>query len=494
MSKFNSSTRDNTKTKSYEGGTVFHKSLENEWFNALFSSLLQPQFYENSLNQQHRYIRLTNEMIDSYGPDFVGKAATFSRNELGMRSVSSLTAAILNSYYWDNKRKFYAYYFHRPDDVGEVFGAVNELGNKRSHGLVRGAGDYLSTLSDYKIAKYKMNHHEINMYDLINITHAHSDTISKFKNNKLENPDTWESKIVNESDPSKREAEWKRLVEERKLGYLALIRNLRKICTCKFVNRSWVEAYLGPQLTDRTKIEKSLVWPYQLYTAYKSIEDLDFDIVTRYLEDAFVISCSNVPVLEGNTLFVLDVSGSMENKISEGSVISIKEASAVYLASYALKSENSKKDSTRIVKFGNYFKYSDLSSSIVSPFKFVQEVSANDDCGYGTDFAPVLEHITKKSESYDRIILFSDMQVMGGSFYSYEQPKSVNQLFAEYKNKVSPKCKVYSFDLCNYPTQAMSKDTGITYVTSLNNYVFKLISLLESKKSLIDVINDYQIV
>lgn len=496
MSKFNEKTKSTQKTTSYEGGSVFKRSLEDSWFNALFSSFLQPQFYESSETQQSRYIELTEAMISKYGPDFVGKAAAFSRNELGMRSISELTAAILNKYYWDGKRKFYASYFHRPDDVGEVFGAVKMLGDKRSHALVRGAGDYLSTLNGYKLMKYRMNHHEKNMYDLINVTHAHSEAIDSFKNNELSAPDTWESKIVNEHDLEKVESEWKRLIEEKKLGYLALIRNLKTICKLSFVDRDWVSTYLGPQLIDETKIEKSLVWPYQIYTAYKSIQPLGVNFVVNYLESAYLTACNNVSKLPGNTLFVLDVSGSMGSSISERSTISIKEASAAYLVAYALMNAGKADSTFDIIKFGTTFNTFEIPSNLTSPFKVIELLSENDDCGYGTYISPVFEYLINDNKKYDRIILFSDMQVMNDVSYNYYKTykaKTSNSLVKKYKNGVSPECKIYSFDLGNYYNQLVSQDEDIRYITSLNNYVFKAISILESKKSLIDVINQYEI-
>lgn len=496
MSKFNEKTKSTQKTESYEGGSVFKRSLEDAWFNELFSSLLQPQFYESSETQQSRYIDLTESMIEKYGPKFVGKAAAFSRNELGMRSISELTAAILNKYYWDGKRNFYARYFHRPDDIGEVFGAVQKLGDKRSHALIRGAGDYLSTLNGYKLMKYRMIHHENNMYDLINVTHAHSEAIDNFKNNKLSAPDTWESKIVNEHDPKKVESEWKRLVEEKKLGYLALIRNLKTICKLSFVDRNWVSKYLGPQLVDEAKIEKSLVWPYQIYTAYKSIQPLGVNFVVNYLEHAYLTACNNVSKLPGSTLFVLDVSGSMDDPISEKSTISIKEASAAYLTAYALMNVGHSDSTFDIIKFGNTFTTFEISSNLTSPFKVIELLSENDDCGYGTNISPAFEYLINDNKKYDRIILFSDMQVMQGFSYHYyatRMARTANSLIKKYRNEVSPGCKIYSFDLGNYSNQLVSQDEDIKYITSLNNYVFKSISILESKNSLIDVINQYEI-
>ena len=156
MAKFNEKNKSE-KLTTYEGGKAYAKEPATDWLNFLFSSFLEDVYYESSEQQIDRFIDLTNKMGQMYGCDFVAKAANMARNEFGLRSVSQLTAAMLNSQNWDNKRQFFRDFCHRPDDVSEIFGAIDMLCEKRSHALVRGCGDYLSTLGEYQIDKYKMN-------------------------------------------------------------------------------------------------------------------------------------------------------------------------------------------------------------------------------------------------------------------------------------------------------------------------------------------------
>ena len=104
MSRFNAKTKTApVKTVSYEGGTLWEKKLEEEWVNFLFSSMLTGGFYESDDTQIARYLELTDAMLDKYGADFVAKAAVFSRNELGLRTISQLTAAKVNDTQFENK-------------------------------------------------------------------------------------------------------------------------------------------------------------------------------------------------------------------------------------------------------------------------------------------------------------------------------------------------------------------------------------------------------
>lgn len=484
MSKFNAKQTNSNKTTTYEGGDAFVKNLEDEWANFLLSCVLQDRFYESSSQQQDRYVELTKAMIDKYGANFVGKAAVFARNELGMRSISELTAAMLNQHQFEGKRDFYKKYFHRPDGVAEVFGAIDMLGGKRSHALVRGAADYLSGLDAYQIGKYKMSGKTYNMYDLINITHANSPAIDAYKKDVLETPDTWETKISGAENQEEKEAEWKRLVEEHKLGYMALIRNLRNILSCGFVNAQWAKEHLVPQITNEAAIKKSLIFPYRIYTAWKTIQNsLPLEIELA-LSDAFIISIGNMPKLEGNSLVVLDVSGSMDDRMSQHSNMRIKEVGAVYAAAMYLSGNN-----VDFVKFGNYAKWCGY-NKYTNVFKLINAMQENEDCGYGTDIVPVFESIEKH---YDRMFLISDMQVMNGRSYDWysSRSKSANEAFKDYKNKYG-NTHIYSFDLGNYHSQLTNtKGSDISYITALNDTVFKILEYEENGKSLIDVIKDY---
>lgn len=141
MSKFNKKSKSLT---TYEGASAVNKKLEDDWVNSLCSSFLCGKYYESGYNQTCRYANLTRQMIKQRGPEFVAIAADFSRNCLGMRSTSALTAALLNDSQWNGKRDFYRSFFHRPDDVAEVFAAVDNYHMKRSHALVEGAGTILA--------------------------------------------------------------------------------------------------------------------------------------------------------------------------------------------------------------------------------------------------------------------------------------------------------------------------------------------------------------
>lgn len=484
MSKFNAKSTP-AMAESYEGATLYEKSLEEEWVNFIFSSLMQDGFYESANEQMERYTDLTKRMIEKYGPVFAAKAACFSRNELGLRSISEYTAALLNDYQFGTKREFYKHYFRRPDGVAEVFAAIQSLGQKRSHALVRGAGDYLSSLGEYQISKYKMEGKEFNLFDLINITHAHSAAIDAYKKGTLGAADTWENRISNAGSKEKRDENWREMVENYKLGYLALIRNLNNIVEAA-PSIAWLERYVCPQVENREAIKRSLVFPYQIYTAYKYLNQAPMCIMAA-LDKAFRISVSNMPELEGASAIVLDVSDSMSRFISDKSYISIKEAGAVYAAAILHANPNS-----CFIKFGDRAKTMMVSFKS-NMFDLIDAMVDNGGCGFGTDIVPAMHLLEDTGKDFKRVFLISDMQVMAehrGSWwgnYSGSPVSAVNRYLADHADT-----HIYSFDLGNYHTQVASPDSGrITLMTALNEKVFDMIRLREQGTSLIDIINDY---
>lgn len=484
MAGFNKVKVRGPQAHSYEGGAVYEKSPVDEWMNMLFSSFMEDKFYESAADQRDRFIELTDKMADTYGYEFVAKAAVFARNILGMRSISQLVAAWLNSKHFENKRAFYRTFMHRPDDVAEIFAAIDYLGDKRSHALVRGAADYISTLKDSTLAKYKLGSREYNMYDLINLTHAHSKVIDQYKADVLASADTWEVNIAGASDKNERDQEWKRLVEEHKLGYMALIRNLNNILAVSNISNQWIKDILVPQIIDKSNIIHSLMFPYRFYTAYLNLK-IQNPYVMEALGEAFTIAAMhNAPQLESASAIILDVSGSMESRISSNSNITIKQVGACFAIALWLANPT-----CPIIKFGNRAKLVTNLSPIENPFILIGRLCANDNCGYGTEIVPAFELLHREiyDDTYKRIFIISDMQVMeDNSYYWYD-----NRLAVKNYHKYFGMKSCYSFDLGNYHTQILSPQDHIRYVTSLNDQVFKFIGLLESGINLVDYINSF---
>lgn len=484
MAKFNSRAAKGPTTTTYNGAPAYMLPDEVAWVNMLCSSFLANQTYESDDSQQERFVKMSKRMADKRGVYFLCRAAAFSRNELGIRSASCLLAAIVNGYQFDVKRQFFANFFKRPDDVAEVMCAISALGGTPSHAFMRGAADYLSGLSEYTLAKYKMDTREYNLRDLIRLTHANSPAIDRFMHEDIQPPATWEAAFNGSPTDEEKGEIWAGLVENRNLGYVALIRNLRNIVAYVKRDAKWFESELCPQITDANKITKSGIYPYQIYSAYKYAGQVGIPMcVATALELAFTVSIGNMPELEGSTLFALDVSGSMESAVSNKSSLTIKELCACYCAAGYIANKGAD-----FIKFGTDAKAASYNRAI-GAFSIIRRMAENDDCGFGTNIVPMWQKLDKH---YDRVIFFSDMQVMdasGGWRHSYKDPIDAKR---DYEGVFGP-TRLFSFDCAAYDKVGVDNPNSGSFwqFTALNDSAYKFISLIEGGGSIIDVIDAY---
>ena len=484
MANFNTKAREaQPNATSYEDGKVYNKNVVEDWINFLFASFLEDRCYEAGSQQMKRYLELTSDVAEELGNEFIAKASMFARNELGMRSIAQLTAAYLNNKQFADKRSYFRNFCHRPDDIPEVFAAIDTLNEKRSHAMVRGFGDYLSGLNSYQLMKYELLDRKYKMYDCINICHPTSPVIAAYKEGRLEEADTWENKIrKGNKSTEEKEQEWKRFVEENRLGYLALIRNLRNILNVEGLTQEWIDTYLIPLLTNEEAIRKSMVFPYQIYCAYKNLDVRNWQVVGA-LDKAFRTAIGNMPNLPGKTVIMLDVSGSMEDRMSKHSDMTIKEVGAVYAAALYVGSPNSE-----FIKFGSRAAFASY-NRLTNVFDIIREMQENDNCGYGTNIATAFKILEMDCE---RIFLISDMQTISTRSCGYydNDRKSSYDIYRNYCNHYG-KAKLYSFDLGNYKTQvANPNDPNVFLLTALNDKIFDFIELAEKSVNLVDYINE----
>lgn len=386
--------------------------------------------------------------------ELVAKTAVYARNVYGLRSISHVIAGdIANSVKGEAwVRRFINKVVRRPDDMSEIIAYYLKVhGKKLPNPLKRGIADAFGKFDEYQLAKYRGENKAVKLVDIVNLTHPfptekNKEALKKLVNGTLVSKDTWEvelseaGKNVDKKEKSledlKSEA-WDNLIKEEKLGYLALLRNLRNILeNCK----DDVVDLAIKQLTNKEKIKKSLVFPFQFTTAYKQIEDVDVDgakagDMLTAISDACEISLENVPVLEGKTLVALDCSGSMSGRPSE----------IASLFAAVLKKVNG--SNCDLLSFSDDAQYEKLNTkdTVITIANNMNFRSG------GTDFNKIFEVANKP---YDRIIILSDMQ----SWVGYNTPA---KYFNVYKAKYDCSPKVISFDLAGLGTLAFPEKADL---------------------------------
>ena len=176
-------------------------------------------------------------------PRFVAKAALYARTQAGLRSVTHLAAGeiaqAVKGASWT--APFFARVVHRPDDALEILAyQLNVYGRPVPNSLKKGLGAALARFDEYQLAKYRRDDAAISLVDAVNLVHPpHTEALRKLVNGTLAPAETWETKLTqagqaagDEDALAEAKADaWRELLASRKLGFFALLRNLRNILT-----------------------------------------------------------------------------------------------------------------------------------------------------------------------------------------------------------------------------------------------------------------------
>lgn len=418
------------------GGKAYTESKELQLVSLLLTSFGDNKAYANAESIFNRL----DVLIDGCDKLFCAKAIIYARRTFGMRTITHYAASVLAKYISGEQwaKTFFYEVVYRPDDITEIVACHLSRKQKLSNAMKKGLAAAFGKFDAYQLAKYRSDGSEVKLVDVVNLVHPvqtekNDGAIEKLVNGTLTSFDTWEAELSaagNDFDAKK--AAWNRLLSEKKLGYFALLRNLRNIIK---LNDDGLKSKALGALLDRCAIKKSLVLPFRFATAYKEMSKLDADAMSA-VSRACEIACDNVPKMDGKTLVALDVSGSMD---------SVADTASMF-ASVLLKSND-----CDLITFSDNAKY-----RYVNPDDSLMTIhdSIRYSCG-GTNFNDIFAVANKK---YDRIVLLSDMQAWIQKDWLGRE-LSPSAAYNDYKRKYSPDCKMYSFDLAGYGTlQVPEKD------------------------------------
>lgn len=482
MSKYRSRSKG-TKIINRAGGQSFKQSTKLELVSLFLTSFMSDKYYESETDQIARLRELIQTLDDK---KFIAKSLIYARNEFGMRSVTHVGVCELCRVVKGEEWLKFAIekIIHRADDPLEILGYWdNTYGDEPiPNALKKGLALAIHKFDPYQLSKYKGSRKNIKMVDLFNMVHPKPKTPEEFKiyrelmNGTLKPPETWEVELTKAGQEAETEEEklwlkskaWKDLLSENKLGYFALLRNLRNIL--KQADSETVQKAIETLVNEKL-IKKSLVLPFRFGTAYDTISE-EFPYrrdVLRAINKAMEISLANCPKLPGSTLVVLDTSGSMSGKpIEIGSLF----------AGVLVKTNDSD-----FISFSDEAKYFYINSD--DSLTTIRENIKRTITGGGTNFHSIFQTANK---AYDRIIILSDMQ----GWMGYDTP--VND-FNKYKSSYNCDPFIYSFDLNGYgDMQFPENNPKVLCLAGFSDKIFKIMELVEKdRQALISAIEAIEV-
>ena len=183
----------------------------------------------------------------------------------------------------------------------------------------RGLAWSMRRFSEYELAKYNRDS-AITPRDVLFMSHAKpKDELQaalwrKLAANELATPDTWEVQLSAGVD--KKET-FERLIRERKLGYFALIRNLRNM------EQAGVDSELVREAILARKGGADRILPFRFIAAARYAKQFEPE-----LDTAMQAAMAELPKVTGTTIVLVDNSGSMAARLSRRSDMTRSDAAA----------------------------------------------------------------------------------------------------------------------------------------------------------------------
>jgi 60 kDa SS-A/Ro ribonucleoprotein len=290
----------------------------------------------------------------------------------------------------------------RADELAEFVALYwkDQPGKKTLSAQVKkGLAAAFQKFSAYDLAKYNRDN-AVKLRDVLFLCHAkpkdqeQAAIWKQLVDGTLPAPDTWEVKLSagegKKSEEQKKE-HWSALLAENKLGALALLRNLRNMQEGG-VPMDAIRAGLLKMKVDR-------VLPFRFISAARYAPKLEPE-----LEQAMLKCLAEHEKIAGKTVLLLDVSGSMESKVSGKSEISRMDAACgVGMLLREVCSD--------VV----VYTYSTMAALIPSRRGFaLRDAIVQSQPHSSTNTRAAVELVNQK-EKYDRLIVITDEQSADGS-------------------------------------------------------------------------------
>lgn len=490
--KFNLLNRGKNRMQNLAGANAYRLSPEWELYTSVVTTSLNNSFYEQ---EEERIARVRN-LIGSCDPLFVARLAVYARTAMNLRSIPLVMAVELARVHKgdDLVRRLTAQTIRRADEITELLAYYQQANqrtgtkklNRLSKQLQAGLQDAFNAFDAYQFAKYNRDS-EVRLRDALFLVHPKTkdgqqqEVFNEIVSNSLPTPYTWETELSavgqNSFATSKEKAaafraKWEELIDSEKLGYMALLRNLRNLLEAEVSGEHILK--VGNKLASEKAVESSKQLPFRFLAAYRELSktpSLYATMLMTALERAVQVSARNITGFDDSSriLIACDVSGSMQYPISPKSKIMRYDIGL--MLGMLLKSRCAK---VMTGIFGDRWKLINLPDTGVlcnvdAFYKREGEV------GYSTNGYLVIKDLIERRAEIDKVMMFTDCQLWNnnGNF-------QLEDLWKEYK-KICPKAKLYLFDLAGYGNTPLDITREDVYlIAGWSDKIFNLLSAIDN--------------
>ena len=391
---------------------------------------------------------------------------------------------------YPHMRQLVADVIQRADQITDMYAyALEVFGDKKKvpMAIKRGVGDAFNKFQEYHFAKYNRDG-AVKFRDVLRIVHPEASSVEqgaifeKIMKESLEVPYTWETELSRNGQLPVGERKtntqlWSELVSSGKVGYMALLRNLRNIQQAG-LPAEVLREHVTSVISDPKRVARSKQLPFDFVEAYNIVKDLDSKMATA-VSKAIDLSVANMPVLGRKVWLIVDFSGSMGHDPMEGyGGYSTSQQSAISTATLlaaALIKANGDADNLAVTLFGSSAKTLKSIDSNNSVLAIKKELLGQRTGGIAgsTNFRAALDQKSSLGFEPDTIIVLTDGEVNG---FPYGTLKTIAG-----KNVVK-----LAVNLSVATTTPMSQNDGWYSVAGWSPAMFKWIPAIRDKASVVD--------
>ena len=472
--------KQRTIRQTHEGGRAYPMDPAQELYLTVVSSLLSgDNFYESRDDRLERLQTLIRAVILQGDQDFVLGLAAYAREKMYLRTAPTVLSAELFARGHEGiAAKAAERVWQRGDEHLEALAYFKVMGYKRTKALLRAVAKRLNEMDEYGMVKYQAGNKSYSQRDAIRVSHPvpkdeKQSALFKYMvhgwaaltteeqallphvtNLKAGGTQSWEQHISAEGSTKR---SWTEAVE--KMGYMALLRNLRNLVE-KEVDREVLEV-VASKLTNPEAVRKSKQLPFRFLSAFKALPPNAPQILFDAISAAADLAVENVPLLEGDTLVLVDCSGSMGGWISDRSKVTHKDTSRC-LGGILVRRGNAE-----LWGFGDrpVRVTAPSGNPVMATIAGMHGISRH--TGHSTHIALALEK--SLADRFQRVIVLTDMQ-------AHDNPQRV---LAPWLEK-SDKRRAYIVDMNHYGLPSFDpRHPGIVMVGGFSDKVFDWMRAVE---------------
>jgi len=452
-----------------------------ELYLTVVSSLLSgDSFYKSQDDRVERLQTLVRAVILQGDQDFVVGLAAYAREKMYLRTAPTMLVAELFARGHEGLAARAAErVWVRGDEHLEALAYFKAMGMKRTKALLRAVAKRLKGMDEYSMTKYAAGRKSYSQRDAIRVSHpvpanAMQSALFKYmvhgweKLSKVEQSllphitklkaggtQSWEQHISKEGSTKE---SWTEAVE--KMGYMALLRNLRNLVENEVGTD--VLNVVASKLTNPELVAKSKQLPFRFLSAFKALPANTPQILFDAISTAADLAVDNVPTLEGETLVLVDCSGSMSL-----STVSGKSKTTLSEAARCLGAILVRRGNCELWGFGtNPVRVTAPSGNpVMTTIAGMQGIDRL--TGHSTRIADALR--AGLNDRFRRVIVLTDMQ-------SHDNPQSV---LAPWLSE-DAKRRAYIIDMNHYGFPSFDpRNPGIVMVGGFSDKVFDWMRAVE---------------